>query len=150
MSGLDTRTMEFSARPFPKKWKGPNYYSIGEIKDGKGYLVCLQGLLGSNNNPRLEEWSINADKSMLELDLEKTVPMSQLAIPANVSCQVYSVINGLALLTYSSGPQFVVTCTRRHCWPHFQTKFLDMVTYTSCQGHILSVQDPHLLSKITT
>ncbi|KAK1692140.1 hypothetical protein QYE76_008837 [Lolium multiflorum] len=128
---LNTRVMVFSLCHLP--WKTISQgYSIGEIedgtgsvqekKDGKGYLVCLQGLVGWAAIPRLQVWELDADNALLEFNFKEEVPMIKvLGIPYSTRvCDVCTVTNGLAVLTYRRGPHFVVDLQKMSLLVKFQ------------------------------
>ncbi|XP_045085684.1 uncharacterized protein [Aegilops tauschii subsp. strangulata] len=110
---LDTSTMEFSEHGVPWEIVSTSW-SIGELRDCKGCLVCLQGLNSSFGKDgfiveeplRLEVWALKKEDKQVKFcwKCEKGVRVSEMLPEDDARVyKVHKVINGLALIGCTKG-----------------------------------------------
>ncbi|XP_044383676.1 uncharacterized protein [Triticum aestivum] len=111
---LDTSSMEFSEHGVPWEIVSTSW-AIGELRDGKGCLVCLQGLNSSFGKDgliveeplRLEVWALKKEEEDKQAKFcwkcEKGVRVSEMLPEDARVYKVHKVINGLALIGCTKG-----------------------------------------------
>ncbi|XBJ18780.1 hypothetical protein VPH35_009864 [Triticum aestivum] len=91
---LDSSTMKFSEHPVPSEINSA-HCAIGELQDGEGCLVCLQG---RGVNVRLEVWVLEEEEANICWILKQNVLLRQICEKSRV-CHVDKVTNGLAMIS---------------------------------------------------